>query len=178
MASKTSSPQTPAWRIFIVGALFEGQGHTGINFSHTPDFFDIGFIIIIKLIIIKLITIKLITNVEIVIILSILLHHHPHILPFPILSSKPHKRWRTASPPKASGTPDFKNLAEGQVLFLTDNGAPQSSILWNKKGGGAPSGHPVVVVKKFINANSEECVRFRTLTSFGGHSLEERKPLH
>ncbi|KAI0572434.1 hypothetical protein PtrCC142_008746, partial [Pyrenophora tritici-repentis] len=86
--------------------------------------------------------------------------------------------WRTASPPKASGTPDFKNLAEGQVLFLTDNGAPQSSILWNKKGGGAPSGHPVVVVKKFINANSEECVRFRTLTSFGGHSLEERKPLH
>ncbi|CAA9964178.1 hypothetical protein PTMSG1_07537 [Pyrenophora teres f. maculata] len=91
--------------------------------------------------------------------------------------------WRTASPkkaspPKASGTPDFKSLAEGQTFFLPEYGVPQNSVLWNKKDGSDPSGHPVVVVGKFKNAKAEECVRFRTLTSFGSQPLEFRNPSH
>ncbi|KAE8861224.1 hypothetical protein PTNB29_06319 [Pyrenophora teres f. teres] len=91
--------------------------------------------------------------------------------------------WRTASPkkaspPKASGTPDFKSLAEGQTFFVPEYGVPQNSVLWNKKDGSDPSGHPVVVVGKFKNAKGEECVRFRTLTSFGSQPLEFRNPSH
>ncbi|RMZ66173.1 hypothetical protein GMOD_00005250 [Pyrenophora seminiperda CCB06] len=95
-------------------------------------------------------------------------------------SSSP-RNWRNtspsaATPPKACKKPDFQDLVEGQILYLRDSVAIQDSLRSNNQGGN-PVDHPVVILGKF-NKKGAECVQFRHLTSFGGKSLEERKPEH
>lgn len=129
-------------------------------------------------------------------------NHHNHSPPSPSPSAPAWRtkgttwatsnNWRARSPstasstasspkapsPKASKKPDYQNLVVGQILFLPAIGIPSSSILWSNQVGGDPTRHPLVITKKFKDVWGVECVQFRSLTTFRGQTVEDRKPAH
>jgi hypothetical protein len=85
--------------------------------------------------------------------------------------------WRTGAGPLTSSIlPTFDDLEVGTVLSLPANPVPADSK-FRTAADQNPWSHPVVVLEKRVE-DGEQCVAFRTCTSFGGRHVKDAKPLH
>jgi hypothetical protein len=102
--------------------------------------------------------------------------------PLSTLSSKLAESWRTSAGSLSlgiKGLPSFDEVDLGMVFFLPDIRLQLESRIQDKLASSSqfPWSHPAVVVAKSVK-NSEQCVRIRLCTSFGGKRVEDRKPYH